>query len=77
VAIYDNDQEFRIRDRGRRTWQRLQSFIAQMMKAASKANGGPLTLVQMRARVGAAGLGTGPRKGGAPASVVATRRPTG
>ena len=61
-AINDNDQEFRIRDRGRHTGQCLQSFIAQVMKAAAKANGGPLTLVQIRARDdGAAALGTGPR----------------
>lgn len=52
----------RIRDRGPRMGRRSQSFIAQVMKAAAKANGGPLTLVQIRARDdGAAALGTGPR----------------
>jgi hypothetical protein len=63
VAIYDNYQEFRIRDRGRRTWQRLQSFIAPVMKAAAKANGGPLTLVQMRGEGWRGGVGNRPRKG--------------
>ena len=63
MAIYDNDQEFRIRDRGRRTWQRLQSFIAPVLKAAAKANGGQLTAAQMRRDRGRGSGENRPRKG--------------
>ena len=45
----------RIRDQGRAGVRRPQSFVAQVMKAAAKANGGPLT----RARVSG-----GKRRGG-------------
>src|SRR5579863_10277307 len=50
----------RIRDRGGRNVRRTQSFVAQVMRAAAKANGGPLTHAQItggRRRAGA------PRKG--------------
>src|SRR5204863_10045135 len=46
----------RIRDRGRGARPRAQSFISQVLRAAAKANGGPLTPAQLR--------GTG-RRGGA------------
>jgi len=46
----------RIRDQGRRSSRRSQSFVAQVMKAASKANGGPLTHAQITG---------GKRRGGA------------
>ncbi len=36
----------RIRDQGRAGARRAQSFVAQVMKAAAKANGGPLTHAQ-------------------------------
>jgi type IV secretory pathway VirD2 relaxase len=38
----------RIRDRGTRAGQRSTSFVNQVLKAAAKANGGPLTAAQMR-----------------------------
>jgi type IV secretory pathway VirD2 relaxase len=38
----------RIRDRGPRVGRQPRSFVAQVMKAAAKANGGPLTLVKSR-----------------------------
>ena len=38
----------RIRDRGARVGGRPRSFVAQVMKAAAKANGGPLTLARSR-----------------------------
>jgi type IV secretory pathway VirD2 relaxase len=38
----------RIRDRGARAGARSQSFVAQVMRAATRANGGPVTLAQMR-----------------------------
>jgi hypothetical protein len=47
----------RIRDQGRRSAQRSQSFVAQVLKAAAKANGGPLTPFR---------LSGGKRRGGAP-----------
>src|SRR6266545_2276361 len=37
-----------VRDRGVRAGPRAQSFVAQVMRAAAKANGGPLTLADMR-----------------------------
>lgn len=46
----------RIRDRGGRTAPRARSFVDQVMRAAAKANGGPLTPAQMRG---------GKRRGGA------------
>lgn len=50
----------RIRDRGGPSARRSQSFVAQVMKAAAKANGGPLTHAQIsggRRRGGSAGKG--------------------
>jgi len=38
----------RVRDRGARTSPRSQSFVAQVMRAATRANGGPLKLAEMR-----------------------------
>ena len=40
----------RIRDRGGPNARRSQSFVAQVMKAAAKANGGPLTHAQITGR---------------------------
>jgi type IV secretory pathway VirD2 relaxase len=53
----------RIRDRGARVGRRPRSFVAQVMRAAAKANGGPLTLA--RSRGGSPGLSgsTRPKKG--------------
>jgi hypothetical protein len=48
----------RIRDRGRGARPRAESFISQVMRAAAKANGGPLTPAQLR--------GSGRRRSGAP-----------
>ena len=50
----------RIRDRGHRAQAPARSFVTQVMRAASKANGGPMTPAQMRGGVrrrGAAGKG--------------------
>jgi type IV secretory pathway VirD2 relaxase len=47
----------RIRDQGRAGGRRAQSFVAQVMKAAAKANGGPLTQARMAG---------GKRRGGSP-----------
>jgi hypothetical protein len=47
----------RIRDRGRSARPRAQSFVNQVLRAAAKANGGPLTRAQLRG---------GRRRGGAP-----------
>jgi hypothetical protein len=38
----------RVRDRGTRASPRAQSFVAQVMRAATRANGGPLKLAEMR-----------------------------
>jgi len=55
----------RIRDRGRGARPRAQSFISQVLRAAAKANGGPLTPAQRR--------GTAPpAMAGAASSMVAT-----
>jgi type IV secretory pathway VirD2 relaxase len=50
---HDDDFNFRprpgrVRDRGVRTGPQARSFVAQVMRAAAKANGGPLTLAEMR-----------------------------
>ena len=50
----------RIRDRGRGARPRSQSFINQVLRAAAKANGGPLTPAQLR---GGGRRGGAPRKG--------------
>lgn len=50
----------RIRDRGRGARPRVQSFLNQALRAAAKANGGPLTPAQLR---GMGGRGSAPRKG--------------
>jgi hypothetical protein len=53
----------RIRDRRAHVGRRSQSFIAQVMKAAAKANGGPLTPGQMRSGGRRGRVGSGPGKG--------------
>ena len=53
----------RIRDRGSRAGRRSTSFVNQVMKAAAKANGGPLTAAQMRRDGGRGSGGNRPRKG--------------
>ena len=50
----------RIRDRGRGARPRARSFISQVLRAAAKANGGPLTPAQLR---GAGRRSGAPRKG--------------
>jgi type IV secretory pathway VirD2 relaxase len=50
----------RIRDQGRAIERRSQSFVAQVMKAAARANGGPLTQTQLsggKRRGGSTGKG--------------------
>lgn len=50
----------RIRDQGRAIGRRSQSFVAQVMKAAARANGGPLTQTQLsggKRRGGSTGKG--------------------
>jgi hypothetical protein len=49
-----------IRDRGRGARPRVQSFMNQVLRAAAKANGGPLTPAQLR---GMGRRGGSPRKG--------------
>jgi type IV secretory pathway VirD2 relaxase len=53
----------RIRDRGARAGARSQSFVAQVMRAATRANGGPLTLAQMRGERRRSSNRTRPKKG--------------
>ncbi len=53
----------RIRDRRPRVGRRSQSFFAQVMKAAAAANGGPLTLAQMRGGGRRGGVASRSRKG--------------
>ncbi len=53
----------RIRDRGTRAGRRSTSFVNQVLKAAAKANGGPLTAAQMRRDGGRGSGGNRPRKG--------------
>jgi type IV secretory pathway VirD2 relaxase len=53
----------RIRDRGPRAGARSQSFMAQVMRAATRANGGPLTLAQMRGERRRSSARTRPKKG--------------
>jgi len=53
----------RIRDRGARLGRRSQSFVAQVMKAAAKADGGPLTPAQMRGEGRRGRVERQPRKG--------------
>jgi type IV secretory pathway VirD2 relaxase len=53
----------RVRDRGVRAGARSQSFVAQVMRAATRANGGPLTLAQMRGERRRGDARTRPRKG--------------
>ncbi|HZC15157.1 MAG TPA: hypothetical protein VE309_00195 [Caulobacteraceae bacterium] len=64
----------RTRDRGGPSSRRLQSFVGQVMKAAAKANGGPLTHAQM---VGGKRRGGRLVRGGARGSDGARRRPAG
>jgi hypothetical protein len=51
------------RDRGARAGARSQSFVAQVMRAATRANGRPLTLAQMRGKRRRGSARTRPRKG--------------
>jgi type IV secretory pathway VirD2 relaxase len=53
----------RIRDRGARAGARPQSFVAQVMRAATRANGGPLTLAQMRGERRRSSASARPSKG--------------
>jgi hypothetical protein len=53
----------RMRDRGRCTGRHSQIFVTQVLKAAAKANVGPLTAAQMRRDGGRGSGGTRPRKG--------------
>ena len=53
----------RLRDRGARAGGRSRSFVAQVMAAAAKENGGPLTPAQMRGERRSRGSGGRPRKG--------------
>jgi type IV secretory pathway VirD2 relaxase len=53
----------RIRDRGPRAGARSQSFVAQVMRAATRANGGPVTLAQMRGERRRSSERTRPKKG--------------
>jgi len=52
-----------MRDHGSRLGRRSTSFVNQVMKAAAKANGGPLTAAQMRRDGGRGSDGNRPRKG--------------
>ena len=60
----------RIRDHGRASARRSRSFVAQVMKAAAKANGGPLTQAQF---TGGKPRARGSGRGGAPESAGARR----
>ena len=65
---HDDASDFRprsgsIRDRGTRTGRRSTSFVNQVLRAAAKANGGPLTAAQMRHDGGRGSGGNWPRKG--------------
>jgi hypothetical protein len=53
----------RIRDGGARASPRSRSFLTQVMAAAAKANGGPLTPAQMRRERRRTGGRTRPKKG--------------
>jgi len=53
----------RMRDRGARGGARSQSFVAQVMRAATRANGGPVTLAQMRGERRRSSARTRPKKG--------------
>ncbi len=53
----------RIRDRGSHPGRRSTSLVNQVLKAAAKANGGPLTAAQMRRDGGRGSGGNWPRKG--------------
>ena len=67
----------RIRDRGSRAGRRSTSFVNQVLKAAAKANGGPLTAAQMRGMGDVGVVGPGPGKGDVAVSAGAKRRPIG
>jgi hypothetical protein len=78
----DDASDFRprtghIRDQGRAGVRRSQSFVAQVMKAAAKANGGPLTQARLSGgerRGGAAGKGKCSRIGRGQAVADALKR---
>jgi hypothetical protein len=53
----------RMRDRGSRVGRCSTSFVNQVLKAAAKANGGPLTPAQMRGEGRRDRVGSRPRKG--------------
>jgi type IV secretory pathway VirD2 relaxase len=53
----------RIRDRGSRVGRQPRSFVAQVMKAAAKASGGPLTLAQSHGKNRDSSSSTRARKG--------------
>lgn len=53
----------RIRDRGARAGRQPRSFVAQVLKAAAKASGGPLTSTRSNGRSRNSSVSTRPRKG--------------
>jgi len=53
----------RIRDRGAGAGRPPRSFVAQVMKATAKANGGPLASTRLNGRSRNASASTRPRKG--------------
>ncbi|MBX9778296.1 MAG: DUF3363 domain-containing protein [Xanthobacteraceae bacterium] len=53
----------RVGDRGVRAGARSQSFVTQVMRAATRANGGPLTVAQMRGERQRSDARTRPKKG--------------
>ena len=53
----------RIRDRGARIRRKPRTFVAEVMRAAAKANGGPLTLAKLRGKGRGSAGSTRPRKG--------------
>src|SRR5260370_29164485 len=53
----------RVRDRGAGASTRSPSFVAQVMRAATRANGGPLTVAQMRGERRPGSASARPRKG--------------
>src|SRR5579864_3139490 len=53
----------RVRDRGARTSGRVEPFLTQVLRAAAKAKGGPVTLSQMRGDRRRSGSQSKARKG--------------
>ena len=64
----DDNSDFRprpgrIRDRGARIRRKPRTFVAEVMRAAAKANGGPLTLAKLRGKAKSPANSRRPRKG--------------